>query len=652
MISFKKRLFIIATIILTLSLAFVYNHNISNQNKSIEEETILILNSHNTSPLSFLNEYKNLIVFIIILILLVLFLIINNIRINNVKNKLYKEKEFKENIINTANTLIFTLNGEGKIINFNQYAERETGFKAEDVLNKSIYEILIPSNLIKKAKEVFNPIFTEEKIRNRELSILCKDNKQKLISWSISQIVNFNQEVDGILAIGIDITKHKQAEEALKYQSLHDSLTGLANREGFSKQLQIEIEIAKHNNEKLAVFFLDIDRFKLINDIHGHQTGDLILLELTKRLKNILNNREMIARMGGDDFIGILPQIQNHKHDIPEITQRLTKIFDKPFIIKDNRFILTASIGISFYPDDSIHEETLLRNADTAMYKAKEEAGTSFQLYNNNMNLQVNKKLYMEQNLRRAIQNKELRVYYQPIVDIKTGKIKKAEALVRWEHPTEGLISPGKFIPLAEETGLIVPLGEYVLKEACLQAQAWIDQDYQPIEISVNLSAQQFHKSNLTETVKDILAETGLDPKLLGLEITESLAMENIELTCSILEDFKKMNVKILLDDFGTGYSSLSYLTKFAVDIIKIDRSFISNFHNNSKRSAIVSAIIAMANKLTMKTVAEGVENWEEIKFLNDYKCDEAQGYLFSKPVPAKDFEDLLKQKIEFKAQA
>ncbi|PRX27424.1 PAS domain S-box-containing protein [Orenia metallireducens] len=231
MISFKKRLFIIATIILTLSLAFVYNHNISNQNKSIEEETILILNSHNTSPLSFLNEYKNLIVFIIILILLVLFLIINNIRINNVKNKLYKEKEFKENIINTANTLIFTLNGEGKIINFNQYAERETGFKAEDVLNKSIYEILIPSNLIKKAKEVFNPIFTEEKIRNRELSILCKDNKQKLISWSISQIVNFNQEVDGILAIGIDITKHKQAEEALKYQSLHDSLTGLANRE-------------------------------------------------------------------------------------------------------------------------------------------------------------------------------------------------------------------------------------------------------------------------------------------------------------------------------------------------------------------------------------------------------------------------------------
>jgi len=599
-----------------------------------------------------LNEYKNLIIFIIVLIILILFLVINNIRINSVKNKLHKETEFKENIINTANALIFILDSKGKVINFNQYAERETGFKAEEVSNKNIYEVLIPQNLIEEAKEVFNPLFKEEKIRNRELALLCKDSKQKLISWSISQIVNFNKEVEGILAIGIDITKHKQTEEALKYQSLHDSLTGLANRAGFSKQLQIEIEIAKHNNEKLAVFFLDIDRFKLINDIHGHQTGDLILLELSNRLKNALNNREMIARMGGDDFIGILPQIQNHKHDIPEITQRLTKIFDKPFIVKDNKFILTASIGISFYPDDSLQEETLLRNADTAMYKAKEEAGTSFQLYNNNMNLQVNKKLSMEQSLRKAIQNKEFRVYYQPIVDIKTGKIKKAEALVRWKHPTEGLISPGRFIPLAEETGLIVPLGEYVLKEACLQTQTWIDQGYPAIEISVNLSAQQFHQSNLTETVKNTLTETRLNPKLLGLEITESLAMENIELTCSILEDFKKMDVKILLDDFGTGYSSLSYLTKFAVDIIKIDRSFISDFHNNSKRSAIVSAIIAMANKLTMKTVAEGVENWEEIKVLNDYKCDEAQGYLFSKPIPARDFEELLKKNIEFKTEA
>jgi polar amino acid transport system substrate-binding protein len=649
--SFKKRFFIITSTLSTLLISFIYKYNISNYNQIAQKKNIA-LHSYINLPLSFLNDYENIMVFIIILILLILFLVMNNIRLNSVKNNLYKETEFKEIIINTASTLIFILDAEGRIISLNKYAQKETGFKAEEIINKSIYETLIDSKLIKKAKEVFNPHFAKQKVRNRELSILCKNNKQKLISWSISQIVNLNKEIEGILATGIDITKHRQAEAALKYQSLHDSLTGLANREGFSKQFQIEAEIAKHNNEKIAVFFLDIDRFKLINDIYGHQTGDLILLKLSERLQQTLTNREMVARMGGDDFIGILPQIHNHKQDIPEITHRLTKVFDKPFIIKDNKFVLTASIGISFYPDDSIHEETLLRNADTAMYKAKEEAGTSFQLYNDNMNLQVNKKLCLEHSLRRAIKNKELRVYYQPIVDIKTGKIKKAEALVRWEHPKEGLISLGNFIPLAEETGLIVLLGEYVLKEACFQTQAWIDKGYQPIEISVNLSAQQFHKSNLTETVKNILTETRLDPKLLGLEITESLAMENIELTCSILEDFKQMNVKILLDDFGTGYSSLSYLTKFAVDIIKIDRSFISNFHNSSKRSAIVSAIIAMANKLTIKTVAEGVENWEEIKFLNDYKCDEAQGYLFSKPVPAHDFEELLKQNIEFRAQA
>ncbi|WP_018247252.1 sensor domain-containing protein [Orenia marismortui] len=608
-------------------------------------------NQENILPY-YLNSYKEGIIGIIFLFIFLILLLINNTKVNKIKDKLTIEKNFTENIINTANTIIITLDSNGKILSFNQHAEKITGYQSEEIINKNIYKTLIHKDYRSKALQTFHENYNHEQIKDNEVLIICKNEQQKLISWNVSPIKNQNKGLNNTLIIGVDITKNKRAEEALKYQAFHDNLTGLPNREFFNKQLLHEAEIAKNNHKGFAVFFLDLDRFKLINDMYGHQTGDLILLELSNRLISTLPNRYTIARMGGDEFIGILPGITKAKLQIPRIINHLIKIFDDPFVINDHDFVLTASIGISIYPEDGLDEETLLKNADTAMYKAKEDAGTSFQLYNHNMNLQVNEKIFMENNLRRAIENQELTVYYQPIIDIKTGKIKKAEALVRWEHPEEGIISPAKFIPLAEETGLIIPLGSFVLKEACQQLQDWINMGYHPIEISVNLSAQQFHKSNLKETVDNILDETGLNPELLGLEITESIAIQNVESTISVLNEFKNMKVKILLDDFGTGYSSLSYLVKFAVDIIKIDRSFITNFPNHSKRSAIVSAIIAMANKLTMKTVAEGVESWDEIKCLNEYKCDEAQGYLFSKPIPAKEFENLLKNNIEFKMHA
>jgi polar amino acid transport system substrate-binding protein len=345
--------------------------------------------------------------------------------------------------------------------------------------------------------------------------------------------------------------------------------------------------------------------------------------------------------MGGDNFIGLIPNLKNPKADISKKIDQLLSIFETSFIIDEEEHFLTSSIGLSFYPLDGKDREVLLKNADTAMHRAKERKGNAFQLYNINMNANITEKLSIRNELRKAVNEKDFLIYYQPIIDLKSGKILKAEALVRWKHPQQGIISPADFIPLAEETGLMVPLGKQILKMACNQVKEW-ERAGHPIKVSVNLSAQQFHNSNLRETVKGILNDQEITPALLGLEITESIAMQNISLTSVMLEEFRDMDLQILLDDFGTGYSSLSYLTKFGIDVIKIDKSFIRDLPNNPKKDAIISAIITMANKLEIKTIAEGIETEEELKLLQNYNCDQAQGYLFRVPLPPEEFSKLL----------
>ncbi|MCK8816841.1 EAL domain-containing protein [Natroniella sulfidigena] len=582
-------------------------------------------------------------------------LIILQLKCKKKKQKLIAKEKFNNKIINATNSLIIVFNQDYKITSFNSYSTELTGYKEAEVIGENFLNLLQDNNTKKELQNNLPQLLADNKSQQPSITtqINCKEgtecnNDKCLISWTFSEIESLNQEGDSFLAIGKNITELHKVKENLKYQNYHDHLTGLPNRKYFNDQFKKEVEYATDNNYKFAVMLLDIDRFKLINSIHGHQTGDQLLKKIGKQLKDILKPRDQIARMSGDEFMGLLTQIRKPKKEIEIIVNQILELFERPFEINDKEFNLTVSIGIAFYPSDGKSAEELLKHADIAVYRAKEIRGNNFELYDIDMNHKVNEKLFIERDLRKAIDNHQLEVYYQPIVDFKTGKITKAEALVRWNHPQRGLISPGKFIPLAEETGLIVPLGNYVLKSACQQIKHWAEAGYNPIKVSVNLSAQQLHKPGLEENISKILANTNLRPDLLGIEITESIAMQNIPLTSSILERFKEMGISVLLDDFGTGYSSLSYLNKFPIDILKIDRSFIKGISIEDEKSAIVSAIIAMANKLQIKTVAEGIETIKQFNLAKEYNCDEAQGYLFSKPIPAAEFEKLLQKEQNF----
>ncbi|WP_408956416.1 EAL domain-containing protein [Natroniella sp. ANB-PHB2] len=592
---------------------------------------------------------------IIILIIITVILIISHSRHNRIKQKLTLKQNFQQEIINTTNSLIITLDKNYNITSFNENSEILTGYQSKEIIGEHFFKLIKNNTDRKELQNIFFDILNKNKRKKSPFitTINCNKNEdcnkqEYFISWTFSNLKNPAQKEHSILAVGIDITKLEETKKSLTYQEQHDSVTGLPNRKYFNQQFKKEVEYASNNNKSFAVIFLDIDRFKLINSIHGHKIGDLILKSVGEQLQEILKERDTIARMGGDEFIGLLTEIKRPKKEIKTIAKEILSLFEEDFTVNGKEFNLTASIGIALYPSDGKTAEDLLKNADIAVYRAKEIRGNRFELYDIDMNHKVNEKLFIERDLRKAIQSDQLEVYYQPIVDFKTGKITKAEALVRWNHPQRGLISPGKFIPLAEETGLIVPLGNYVLKNACQQINHWIETGHNPIKISVNLSAQQLHKPDLEKTVKDILASTNLKPNLLGIEITESIAMQNIPLTSSILERFKEMGISVLLDDFGTGYSSLSYLTKFPIDILKIDRSFIKDISSKKGKSAIVSAIIAMAKKLNIKTVAEGIETEQQFDLAKDYNCDEAQGYLFSKPVSASEFEELLKKSRGF----
>jgi diguanylate cyclase (GGDEF)-like protein len=394
----------------------------------------------------------------------------------------------------------------------------------------------------------------------------------------------------------------------------------------------------------LAVVILDLDRFKNINETLGHQVGDKLLLAVSERLLGILSESETIARFGGDEFTLLLPQVA----DVEEATRRAQKIIETlaaPFQLSHHELHVTTSIGIAFYPEDGENPEILLKNAETAMYRAKEQGRNNYQLYASVMNVSAFKQLLMENSLRRALEKEEFVVYYQPQIDLKTRKILGAEALVRWKHPDLGLVFPTEFIGLAEDTGLIVPIGEWIIRKTCAQMKKWGNEGYQNICISVNLSARQFQQHNLVHTISGILAETGVDSQRLGFEITESIAMKNADFTVAALNELKKMKIHLSLDDFGTGYSSLSYLKRFPLETIKIDRSFVRDITTDANDAAIVTAVIALAHSLKLAVVAEGVETEGQLNFLKLHDCDQMQGYFFSQPLPENEFLRLLSKK-------
>lgn len=430
--------------------------------------------------------------------------------------------------------------------------------------------------------------------------------------------------------------------ERLNRLALVDNLTELPNRLAFLERLTSEITEVNKKKSQLAVMFLDLDHFKYINDTMGHKTGDKLLLAVTKRLVTLLPPNVRIYRMGGDEFTFILPS-KKSADQAKEIAEHIVKAFQDSFTVNQHEVFITASMGISIYPVNSQDAEQLMKHAETAMYRAKETGRNSFQFYLKLLDEDGIERVKLETMLRHALERNELVVYYQPRVDTITGNLVCTEALVRWMHPQEGMISPKDFIPLAEDTGLIVQVGEQVLRKACAQRKKWFNEGYTNFRLSVNFSPRQFKQADMPETIAQALKASGLPPELLELEITESAAMQDVNYAILMLRVLKEMGLTIAIDDFGTGYSSLSYLKKFPIDVLKIDQSFTSGIHKDADDAAIVRAIIAMGNSLKLDITAEGVETSEQLLFLEQLKCREVQGYLIGKPMNAETFEEWMK---------
>lgn len=446
-----------------------------------------------------------------------------------------------------------------------------------------------------------------------------------------------------------DVTKRVYLEEKLEYQATHDSLTDLPNRALLSDRINQAIAAAKRDHTFVGVLFFDLDRFKLINDSLSHEAGDDLLKSFAKRVKESIREGDTLARIGGDEFVMVLPNLHKEEEAI-SIANKVLLLMQSPFLIAKRKVIVTASIGISLYPKDGKNSDELLKNADLAMYRSKESGTNQFQFYTDDLNKQSLEYLEKETELRQAIANNELFLCYQPQVKLTTGEIVAVEALIRWQHPKKGLVLPMDFIPLAEETGLIILIGEWVLRTACFQNKAWQDSGLPPIRVAVNLANQQLKQPDLVAMIRNILQETGLDPQYLEIELTENVLINNIEVINRIHE-LKEMGMQIALDDFGTGYTNINYLKQIPLNSLKLDKSIIDNIDSNRSDEVIMQAIIAMASSLNFEVLAEGVETQKQLDCLKTVNCENIQGFYFSKPLHSQDVEELLKNPDSFKTQ-
>jgi len=451
-----------------------------------------------------------------------------------------------------------------------------------------------------------------------------------------------------LLATVRDITERKIAEDRVQFLAYYDALTGLPNRTLLEDRISKALASARRRKESVAVLFLDLDRFKIINDTLGHSIGDVLLQEVAARLKGWAREQDTVARVGGDEFVVLLTSIAQAS-DAAVAAQRVVEAIVAEFSLKGNPINVTCSVGISMFPENGVDGETLIKNADAAMYCAKQKGPNNIQFFTKDMNDQMVERLKLESGLRLALERQELFLVYQPQMDIATGEIVGVEALLRWQNPELGLVPPDRFIRIAENTGLIVPIGEWVLKTACSQARKWQDEGLPEVQIAVNVSAVQFRQDGFRDHIRSVLHETGLASQYLELELTESLLLSNADVMFSVLRELKEMGLSLAIDDFGTGYSSLSYLRQFPVSKLKIDRSFVQDVAINPDDAAITAAIIGMAKNLNLRVIAEGVENEAQLSFLRAHQCDEIQGYYFSRPLSADKVAEMLRgNKIEF----
>jgi diguanylate cyclase (GGDEF)-like protein/PAS domain S-box-containing protein len=554
---------------------------------------------------------------------------------------LEREDMFKGLIEVIQDYAIFRLDLDGKVVSWNEGIENILGYTEEEIIGKPLNIIFTQSDQLnnmpqKELDEVkVKGALVQEGIRVR------KDGTTFFAVSTITPIKNEMGELQGFSKIIRDVTELKEAEETIRYHALHDTLTGLANRKALDEHFSVAQSLAMRHGHKVAIMFLDLDRFKTINDTLGHGIGDLVLKEVALRLRNSTRNIDIVARLGGDEFIILLNDIYSSKN-VMRVADKIMESLAPVIRVGDQSLHITASIGIAMFPTDGQDVYTLLKNADTALYRAKDAGRNRYQFYDYSMNLQSSSLLSLEQDLRTAVSKNEFFMEYQPFIDMKTGKVLGAEALVRWQHPTLGVLSPGQFIPLAEETGMIVPIGKWILQSVCKQGKQFAELGY-PLKITVNLSARQFAETSLVDTVTEILDQTQFKPADLELEITESVAMENINRTSSKLTELKEHGMSIAIDDFGTGYSSLSYLKRFPVQKLKIDKSFVKHAITDQQDSSIIQAIIFMGQSMGLSVCAEGVEEKAQLELLTAMGCDIAQGYLISKPVRAEILLDWLK---------
>ena len=500
-------------------------------------------------------------------------------------------------------------------------------------------EDLLPCDVV----QIFQPLLTQAIARKTTQSgevSFSLHGATFAVSATYVPMVNDNGTIQQILGLLHDVSQRRRSEARMAFLAQYDSLTGLPNRYLLLDRLDAAMRRARRSNTLLGVMLLDIDRFKEINDTRGHAAGDALLKQIAGRLAGTLRASDTIARLGGDEFT-VLMENAGNVDEITAVAEKIRNAFATPFDTDSGVVFTTTSVGITIFPFDDQNRDGLLKNADVAMYHAKQERNT-WALYRPQMNANAAQRLRMEVELRHALVRNEFELHYQPQLNVKSGNVVGMEALVRWTNGTLGRVAPGEFIPLADDTGLIVPIGEWILRAACAQCKIWEKAGLEPMPVSVNIAAPQFRRSNLLQLVSTVLAEYGLDARWLALEISESSIMQHAEQTIKTLSELRELGIAIAIDDFGTGYSSLSYLKRFPVNKIKVDQTFVRDISNDPNDAAIVSAIIAMSRQLGIKTLAEGVETEAQLAFLSRLDCDEYQGYLFSRPLPAAEVLPLL----------
>jgi len=553
-----------------------------------------------------------------------------------------KHLRLAASVFETASEALVITDTEQRIKKVNQAFTNITGYSRDEAIGQNPSMLQSGRHEQSFYQAMFNSLATKDvwegEVWNR------RKNGEIYPEWlRISTIIDGQGNLEGYVGLFSDITQRKQSESLIRHQTNFDALTGLPNRSLFRDRLSNAIDLAKKNQNHIAVLFIDIDRFKNVNDTLGHTIGDQLLQDIAKRLTFNLKKPNTVARFGGDEFIVILPD-EDNLHRLENCVLSILKHLETPYNLNGHKVFASASIGVSVYPYDGDDTETLLRKADNAMHKAKEKGRNNVQFFTMEMDIEAQRRQELEQDLHKAIAKKQLSLNYQPIIDAQTGMIVSAEALVRWKHPKKGFISPVDFIPLAEEVGIITTIGEWVLREACETASHWTAEAGSIPSVSVNLSSIQFQKQDIPTLVKKVLLETGLPARRLTLEITESLLVNDDHNTLKQLQEIRSLGVGLSIDDFGTGYSSLSYLKKFPVSTLKIDRSFITGLPKNTEDKALVSAILGIARSLSLSVVAEGVETQEQADLLTKEGCQRFQGYLFSKPLPRLEFETLLQR--------